>query len=65
MPRLCNLAAKEQRFKRGKAMLRIPGSDLQADLDDRKALLIFVQILYTDLRKLRILRVSWQIIHCE
>jgi hypothetical protein len=39
MPGLCNLGAKEQRFRRGKAMLRIPGSDLQAYLDDYKALL--------------------------
>jgi hypothetical protein len=36
MPGLCNLGAKEQRFKRGKAMLRILGSDLQAYLDDHK-----------------------------
>ena len=36
MPGVINLGAKEARFKRGKAMLRILGSDLQGYLDDHK-----------------------------
>jgi hypothetical protein len=36
MPGVSNLGAKEGRFNRGKAMLRILGSDLQAYLDDHK-----------------------------
>jgi hypothetical protein len=36
MPGVENHGTKEGRFKRGKAMLRILGSDLQAYLDDRK-----------------------------
>jgi hypothetical protein len=36
MPGVINLAAKEGRFRRGKAMLRILGSDLQSYLDDRR-----------------------------
>jgi hypothetical protein len=36
MPGVRNLGAKEGRFNRGKAMLRILGSDLQAYLDDHK-----------------------------
>jgi len=34
MPGVINLGAKERRFRRGKAMLRILGSDLQSYLDD-------------------------------
>jgi len=36
MSGVCNLGAKEGRFNRGKAMMRILGSDLQAYLDDHK-----------------------------
>lgn len=36
IPGTRNLGTKEGRFKRGRVMLRIPGSDLQAYLDDLK-----------------------------
>jgi hypothetical protein len=36
MPGVSNLGVKQGRFTRGKAMLRILGSDLQAYLDDHK-----------------------------
>ena len=36
MPGVINLGAKEGRLRRGKAMLRILGSDLQSYLDDHR-----------------------------
>ena len=54
MPGVINLGAKERRFRRGKAMLRILGGDLLTTTRSPD----FVRILYTDLRNLPILRVS-------